>query len=159
MAEINKYKFKDGDDTIIVTHGPYVHESTRNGEPFGRMDLEHPTPETAAAYYQGMADKMVIDKNFQRTDSQGNPVFQTNPESYDNYPNMDQTTQQGMGNQQTAAKVKTLSNGHSILGNDQYPNGFTDRLLISILGGLGLGVIAAATYIFINLSKVSISLS
>ena len=63
----------------------------------------------------------------------------------------------GQSMQNEAAKTLTLTTGHSILGNDKdYPNGFSSRLLISLLAGFGLGVIAAIIYIFTNLSKVTI---
>lgn len=52
-------------------------------------------------------------------------------------------------------KTLTLSNGHSILGDN---NGFMNMLIMTLLAGFASGVIAMAIYIFINLGKVTVSL-
>jgi len=69
----------------------------------------------------------------------------------------------GMANSQSKSmergKVLTLSNGHSILGDNNRFNGwFINLLIISLLAGFASGAIATAIYIFINLGKVTINL-
>lgn len=56
------------------------------------------------------------------------------------------------------AKVLTLSNGHSILGDNKFNGGFTNILVMALLAGFASGAIATAIYIFSNLSKVAVSL-
>lgn len=151
IEKIDNYKFEENNDKISTFEGLTVHKSTKNGKPFGYMDFENPTKETAAAYYQGMVDVLRRQKNFQKS------------EQYEDQKNFDDGQNIDSINQQTTAKKYTLSNGHSILENDlQYPgnmSGFADRILIALLVSFGLGAITAATYIFIELGKVTISLS
>lgn len=69
----------------------------------------------------------------------------------------------GMANSQSKSmergKALTLSNGHSILGdNNRFNGGFINLLIITLLAGFASGAIATAIYIFINLGKVTISL-
>lgn len=62
---------------------------------------------------------------------------------------------QNMSQSNENAKVRTLSNGHNIFPKDNIMgnNGFATKLLITLLAGFGLGAVATATYIFINLGK------
>ena len=56
-------------------------------------------------------------------------------------------------------KTLTLSNGHSILGdNNKFNGGFTNMLIMALLAGFASGAIATAVYIFMNLGKVTINL-
>lgn len=58
-----------------------------------------------------------------------------------------------------AAKVLTLSNGHSILGdNNKSTSGFINMVIMALLAGFASGVVAMAIYIFMNLGKVTVSL-
>ena len=58
--------------------------------------------------------------------------------------------------QKNNAKVLTKDNGHSLLPKDS--RGFATSLLITLLTGFGIGAVATATYIFINLGKVTFTL-
>lgn len=143
MAIINKYKVTDNGNTYEESISDSIHSSTQNGEDFGYIDFDKATKSELLAFRQGWVDHIVSQRNF----------VQTNDSSYDNE-SLNQT------NQNTQNKTLSLSNGHSILGSD-YPNnsgGFTDRILISLLAGVGLGAICTATYIFIHLGKVTFTL-
>ena len=62
----------------------------------------------------------------------------------------------GKSNEQ--GKTLALNNGHSILGSDiNNMSGFTNRILIALLAGFGMGAICTAVYIFINLGKVTVA--
>ncbi len=71
----------------------------------------------------------------------------------------------GVGRANSAAKnmesgkTLTLSNGHSILGdNNKFNGGFINLLIMALLAGFASGAIATAIYIFTTLSKVTVSL-
>ncbi|MCI9110674.1 MAG: hypothetical protein HFH47_02535 [Bacilli bacterium] len=69
---------------------------------------------------------------------------------------------QGMSNSQSKSmergKVLTLSNGHSILGDNRFNGGFINMIIMALLAGFATGAIATAVYIFMNLGKVTVSL-
>ena len=142
MATINKYRVTDDGNTYEASISDNVHSSSQNNEDFGYIDFDKATKSELLAFRQGWVDHIVSQKNF----------VQTNEDSIDSQ-NRDQT------NQNTQNKTLSLSNGHSILGSDYPANqgGFSDRILISLLAGVGLGAICTATYIFIHLGKVTIS--
>jgi len=70
---------------------------------------------------------------------------------------------QGMANNQSKnmerGKTLTLSNGHSILGdNNKFNSGFINMVIMALLAGFATGVVATAVYIFMSLGKVTVSL-
>lgn len=59
----------------------------------------------------------------------------------------------------TEGKTLSLNNGHSILGdNSKFNGGFINTLIMALLVGFAGGAITTAVYIFMNLSKVTVSL-
>ena len=150
LAVINKYKITDNGKNYEASLSDTIHSSLKDGFDYGYINFETATKGELLAFRQGWVDRIVNEKNFVQTNQNNNMDMTTNNGSFQN---MNQSKEASMG------KTLTLSNGHSILGNDRdYPNGFSDRLLISLLAGFGFGVITAAVYIFTNISKVTISL-
>lgn len=75
------------------------------------------------------------------------------------------TESQGLGESNSNSQVKSggktlsLNNGHSILGdNNKFNGGFINTLIMALLVGFAGGAITTAVYIFMNLSKVTVSL-
>lgn len=69
----------------------------------------------------------------------------------------------GMANSQSKnmerGKTLTLSNGHSILGdNNRFNSGFINMVIMALLAGFATGAVATAVYIFMSLGKVTVSL-
>lgn len=158
MAVINKYKISDDGKNFEASISDTVHSSLKDGLDYGYIDFEKATKGELLAFRQGWVDRIVNEKNFVQTNPNNTEHMYAGDDR--NY-NSDGFNSQSMNQSKQAEKGKTLtlSNGHSILGNDRdYPNGFSDRLLISLLAGFGFGVVAATVYIFTNLSKVTISL-
>lgn len=59
----------------------------------------------------------------------------------------------------SSGKTLSLDNGHSILGdNSKFNGGFINTLIMALLVGFAGGAITTAVYIFMNLSKVTVSL-
>lgn len=143
MATINKYRVTDDGNTYEASISDNVHSSLQNDENFGYIDFDKATKSELLAFRQGWVDHIVSQKSF----------IQTNEDSID-------SQNRSQMNQNVQNKTLTLSNGHSILGNDYPTNmgGFSDRILIALLAGIGLGAICAATYIFLHLGKVTFTL-
>lgn len=147
MAVINKYPSSLG--TVSQTENKWSIENS--DKTISEIDLNSASSESLKNFRLGLAVGEVLYK------LNNGILVQANPYEGDSKNNITQTP----SNSQNQGKALSLNNGHSILGDNQYPTnmgGFTDRLLISLLAGFGLGVIAAATYICINLSKTTIYL-
>lgn len=56
----------------------------------------------------------------------------------------------------SSSNVSSSNNG--VNGNIGNYSGFADKLMISLLAGFGLGAVATAVYIFVNLGKVTFTL-
>ena len=152
---INKYKIEYRNMPVEVTRSDDLDETKdSDGKIIARIDYKKMTKETALALKQYDINNVLSQKDFIQTNNTQNHQEPNNI----NFNNTDYSSQNmGQSMQNEAAKTLTLTTGHSILGNDKdYPNGFSSRLLISLLAGFGLGVIAAIIYIFTNLSKVTI---
>lgn len=136
---------------IEITRSDDLDETrTSDGKVIARIDYVNMSKETALALKQYDINNELNNREF----------IQTNQDENINSLNDMNSQAIGQSMQNENAKVLTKNNGHSILGNDKdYPNGFSNRLLISLLAGFGLGVIAATIYIFTNLSKATIIIS
>lgn len=142
LAEISKYKISYRGIPVEVMRSEDLDETVSDGKVIARIDYANMSKETALALKQYDINAELSMKEFVQTNQDMNNDLTSQ--------NMVQTNQPERG------KVYSLNNGHSILGNDNlYPNGFSDRLLISLLAGFGLAAVAATVYIFTNLSKVT----
>ena len=151
--EINKYKIEYRNMPIEVIRSEELDETRdASGQVIARIDYKNMSKETALALKQYDINNELNQKDFIQTN---NPQNNSELDNI-NFNNMDSSSQNlGQSMQNETAKTLTLTNGHSILGNNNdIPNGFSSRLLIALLSGFGLGVVAATIYIFTNLSKV-----
>ena len=111
LAAIDRYRMKDGSDDYIADNSSDIHKSKRNGEDFGYIDFKKATRGEIQAYYQGIVDKMVMDRDFKNNNqAEQNTSLAVNDDSVGNI-NL-------QGKEKSSEKVITLSNGHSILPTD-----------------------------------------
>ncbi len=119
-------------------------------------------------YPSGYAANM---PNYPQGQFNGQPIYPNSGNGVSGYyppmPN-NQSFSQGQGvSQGTSNKTLTLGNGHSIIAKESQANvmnnnwnqgGFAYKFIMSLIVGFGLGVIATAVYIFLNLGNVTFSL-
>ncbi len=153
--EINKYKIEYRNMPIEVIRSEELDETRdASGQVIARIDYKNMSKETALALKQYDINNELNQKEFIQT----NPNSTSNPfvDNANDFNSLDANLQNmNQSKQNEVTKTLTLTNGHSILGNNNdIPNGFSSRLLIALLSGFGLGVVAATIYIFTNLSKV-----
>ena len=149
LAVINRYPSSLG---FIKESGNQTKWSLENADGTeNEIDLTTASPEALSNFKIGLAAGEVLYKLNSGISFLDNTAAQADQISDGYNSAVSNGNAQAMEN--TRGKVLTLNNGHSILGNDNNMGGFTDRLWISLFTGFGLGVITAAVYIFMNLSK------
>lgn len=187
----NKYRVVLNGSVYDVTETNGVsYKVVKDSRPYGSIDLTKASKDTVVAFQLGIffGSAYALEKQQVNQSVQGYPAnYGPNQQGYYNQGYV-QANGQGFGqpvygpagpssqsfgqptyyNQGSGKgqgnKVMTMSNGHSILGNDSYlgsnnsNGGFINKVILALIAGVGIGAILSAVYIFINLGKVTVNL-